>query len=165
MRLLEHARVVVHGPGVAAAACTEQVGRHQRIRDGGQVGDDQRTFHARPRVQHVLGKKALSRARFPLDQHGQWAASQHLEPPPQLGHRRRSSPDYGAFLVRRTEAIEARDAQPAVRGLILDCQGVAHRPRANARDGKWVFAQSAPARESGRMSAFSSPSGSRENAA
>jgi len=91
-------------------------------------------------VQHVLGKKALSRARFPLDQHGQWAAGEHLEPLPQLGHRRRSPPDYGAFLVRRTERFEARNARPAVRGLTVDSEGVAHRSRANARDGKRVFA-------------------------
>ena len=77
--------------------------------------------------------------------------------PPQLGHRRRSSPDYGAFLVRRTEPIEAGNAEPVVRGLTIDCEGVAHRFRANAREGKRVFAPNRSGPRAGGMSAFSSP--------
>ena len=145
MRLLEHSGVVVDGPGVAAPPRSEEVGRHQRIRNGGQVGDHQRPLRARVGVQHVLRQEALSRAGLALEQHGQRAAREHRQAAAQLPHRRRSSPEHRAFLedfvvigsvvrsalfvrtLGRRDGVEVRNPPEHLPHRIFDCERGAHR--------------------------------------
>ena len=107
--LLEHARVILDRARVGAAARAEQVRRQQRRRHRRQIRDHQRPLRARARVDHLLGEEALARPGLPLDQHRQRRAGQHLELPPQLGHRRIAPPEDRPLLDAVVQRQRARD--------------------------------------------------------